>query len=114
MPTTLSASPQIIPAAHSQSWIQRVLLWTAVLVASRLPEIACRELGISAGVWVAPLYETLFLIGLAILAAQLHPNKNLAGFIFATAALTFSWRIIVPWIESSLVFVSASDHMSCG
>jgi len=114
MPTILSASPQVVPSAHLHSWTRRVLLWVTVLVASRLPEIVCRELGINAGIWVAPLYETLFLIALAIIAAQLHANKNLAGFILATAALTFSWRIIVPWIESSFVFVSASDHMSWG
>ena len=90
------------------------MLWTAVLVASRLPEIVCRGFDIKAGVWIAPFYETLFLVGLAIIAAQLHKNKNLAGFILATAALTFSWRIIVPSIESSLVFVSASDHLSWG
>ena len=89
-------------------------MWSAVFVASRFPEIICRELGFSAGVWVSPVFETLLLISLAIGAARLCPNKNLAGFIVATAALTFSWRIVVPWIEASPVFVAASHHPSWG
>jgi len=115
MPTLLSASPEeIAQSAHWQTWIGRGLLWTAVFVASRLPEIICRELGFGAVVWVSPLYETLLLISLAIGAARLCPNKNLAGFILATAVLTFSWRVVVPWIEASPAFVAASDHLSWG
>jgi membrane protease YdiL (CAAX protease family) len=79
-----------------------------------LPEIVSRELGNQAGLWVGPLYEALFLISLAIIAAGLCANKNLAGFILAIAALTFSWRIVVPWMESTPVFISASTHVSWG
>ena len=115
MPTLLSASPEhIAQSAHSRTWIGRGFLWSAVFVASRLPEIICRELGFSAGVWVSPLYETILLISLAIGAARLCRNKNLAGFILATAALTFSWRAVVPWIEASPAFVLASQHLSWG
>ena len=114
MPTILSAPPEIVPNAHLGSWSRRVLLWTTVLIASRLPEIVCREFGITAGVWISPLCETLFLISLAIIATQLYANKNLSGFILAAAALIFSWRVIVPWIESSVAFISASNDVSWG
>jgi membrane protease YdiL (CAAX protease family) len=85
-----------------------------VFIASRFPEIICRELGFSAGVRVSPLYETFLLISLAIVAGKLCSKKNLPGFILAMAALTFSWRVVVPWIESSPVFVSALHHLSWG
>ena len=115
MPTIASASPEgIVQSVHSQTWIGRGFLWGAVFVASRLPEIICRELGVTAGAWVSPLYETFFLIGLAIVAGRVCPKKNLAGFIFAMAALTFSWRVVVPWIEASPSFVAASRHLSWG
>ena len=79
-------------------------------MASRFPEIICRELGFSAGVWVSPVYETFLLISLALVAGRLCSKKNLAGFILAMAAITFSWRVVVPWIESTPVFVSASER----
>ena len=115
MSTIASASPEgIVQSVHSPTWISRGFLWGAVFVASRFPEIICRELGVSAGAWVSPLYETFLLISLAIVAGRVCPKKNLAGFILAMAALTFSWRVVVPWIESWPVFVSALHHLSWG
>src|SRR5204862_35322 len=60
---------------QSGIWNGRGFLWGAVFIASRLPEIICRELGLSGGIWVSPLFETLLLISLAIIAARVHPNK---------------------------------------
>jgi membrane protease YdiL (CAAX protease family) len=115
MPTIVRASPEeIAQRAQSQNRIVRVFAWSAVFVASRFPEIICRELGFQGSVLVSPILETLFLIGLAMAAAKLCSNKHLAGFILATAALTFSWRIVVPWIESSSVFVSTWRELSWG
>lgn len=97
-----------------QTWNGRGFLWIAVFIASRFPEIICRELGVHAGVWTSPLFETLLLISLAIVAAKLCPSKSPAGFILATAALTFSWRIIVPWIETSPSFDAELERLSWG
>ena len=100
---------------QTEAWKSRACVWGAIFVASRLPEIICRELGFNADVWVSPFWETVVLLGLAILAAKVCPtNQNLPGFIVATIALTFSWRVVVPWIESSPFFVSFVNHASWG
>ena len=105
---------QIAVNLHSRIWNGRTFLWSAIFIASRFPEIICRELGLNGGIWVSPLFETLLLISLAIIASRVHPNKNLAGFIVAMAALNVSWRIVVPWIESSLAFAAVSENLSWG
>lgn len=115
MSTLVRAMPEdVTQNTQAQAPIARAFVWSAVFVASRFPEIICRELGFSGGMWISPTYETILLIGLAIAAARLCPSKNPAGFILATAALTFSWQAVVPWIESSPAFVSALPHLSWG
>lgn len=100
--------------ARPQTWNGRGYAWSAVIIGSRLPEIICREFGLNAGLWVSPLSETLVLLGLVIVAAKLCSNKNLTGFILAITMLSVSWGVVVPWIESSGVFQSASLHLSWG
>jgi membrane protease YdiL (CAAX protease family) len=109
-----SPSEKITQGTPPQTWNGRGYAWSAVIIGSRLPEIICRQFGFNAELWVSPLGQTLILLGLAIVAAKLCPIKNLAGFILAIAALTFSWQVVVPWIEASSVFHSASHHLSWG
>lgn len=99
--------------APAQTWNGRGYAWSAVLIGSGLPEIAYRQAGINADMWL-PLTQTLILLGLAIVAARLCPIKNLAGFILAIAALSFAWRVAVPWIEASSVIHSASHSLDWG
>ena len=110
-----SASEEdITQTAQHHTWIGRAFLWCAVFIASRLPEVLCRELGFTTCGWISPLYETFVLISLALVATKLCPSKHFAGFILATAALTYSWRVVVPWIESSVAFVSLLHNLSWG
>lgn len=115
MPTLASAPlEKITRTPPPQIWNGRGYAWSAVIIASRLPEIIWRLLGFDAQMWPSPLYETIILLGLAIGAGKLCPIRNLAGFVLAIAALTFSWRVVVPWIEASNFFYSASHHLSWG
>jgi membrane protease YdiL (CAAX protease family) len=82
-----------------------------VFIGSGVPQIVCREFGITVGTWL-PLSQTIILLGLALTAAKLCPIKNLAGFILAIAALQFGWQIAVPWIEASNVVHFASQHLN--
>lgn len=85
-----------------------------MIIGSRLPEIICLQFGFNVELWVSPLAQTLILLGLAIVAAKQCPITNLTGFILAIAALTFGWRVAVPWIESLSFFHSVSHHLSWG
>ena len=114
MPSILSATSEDIAHSAFSHRLGRGFLWTAVFIASRLPEVLCRELGFNTCAWISPLYETFILLSLAIVAARVCSNKHFSGFILATAALTFGWRVVVPWIEDSLVFTSAVNHLSWG
>jgi membrane protease YdiL (CAAX protease family) len=115
MPSSSPSSTEKIRQTElRQTWTGRGYLWGAVIIGSRLPEIICRQLGFNAGLWISPLSETLVLLGLVIVAAKLCPTKNLTGFILAIAVLSFSWGVLVPWIETSGVFISASHHLSFG
>jgi membrane protease YdiL (CAAX protease family) len=105
---------KITESAPEPAWKGRAFAWSAVIIGSRLPEIICRQLGLNADVWFSPLSQTIILIALAVVAARLSPVKNLAGFILAIAALTFGWRVVVPWIEATTVFHSASHYLSWG
>ena len=71
-----------------------------------------RQFGFNLELWVSPLSQTIILLCWAIVAAKLCPTKDLAGFILAIAALTFGWRVVVPWIEASSVFHAVSHHLS--
>lgn len=113
-PRAPSLTEKMNRSALSQTWNGRGYAWSAVIIGSRLPEIICRQFGFNAGLWVSPLSETLILLGLAIVAAKLCPTKNITGFVLAIAMLSFSWGVVVPWIESSGVFHSASQHLSWG
>jgi membrane protease YdiL (CAAX protease family) len=115
MPTLAPSSlEKITRCPPPQTWNGRGYAWSAVIIASRLPEIICHDFGFNAEVWISPLSQTIILFGLAILAAKLCPIKNLPGFILAIAALTLGWRVVVPWIETSTVFHSASHNLSWG
>lgn len=114
MPTVALSSPEkITRSAPPRIWNGREYAWGAVLIGSGLPEIACRYFGIDAGMWVG-IGQASILLGLAIIAAKLCPIKNLAGFILAIAALSFGWRVAVPWIEASGVFHSATQYLNWG
>jgi len=111
---TVAPTENIAGSAPHQTWSGRGFAWSAVIIGSRLPEIICREFGFNAEVWLSPLSQTIILVGLAMVAAKLCPIKNLAGFILAIAALTFSWRVLVPWIEALSAFRSASQYLGWG
>jgi membrane protease YdiL (CAAX protease family) len=115
MPVLAPSPPEkITRTLPPQIWNGRRYAWSAVIIGSRLPEIIWRHAGFDVQMWPSPLYETIILLGLAVVAAKLCPIRNLAGFILAIAALTFSWRVAVPWIEASSIFQSASSHLSWG
>lgn len=99
---------------ESDAWKSRGCVWGAVFVASRLPEIICHQLGFNADVWVSPFWETVALLALAITAAKVSSSRNLPGFIVATIALTFTWRVVVPWIESAPAFIALTNQASWG
>ena len=88
--------------------------WSTVIIGSRLSEIICRHFGFELAIWILPLSQTILLLGLALIAARLHPNKSLAGFILTVAALKFGWDVVVPRIEASTVFQSALHNLSWG
>jgi membrane protease YdiL (CAAX protease family) len=101
-------------SAPPQIWTGRGYAWITVIIGSRLPEIICRQFGFDAAGWGWPLSQTIILLGLAIFAAKVRPIKNLPGFILAIAALKFGWDVVVPWIEASSAFQSASHYLSWG
>src|SRR5437588_12770614 len=105
---------KITRSVPPQTWPSRRYVWGTVIFGSRLPEIICRQLGFDMAVSVLPLSQTLILLGLAIVAAKLHPTKSLAGFILTVAALKFGWDVVVPRIEASIVFQSALHNLSWG
>jgi membrane protease YdiL (CAAX protease family) len=84
-------------------------VWAAVLIAW-VPEIFCHQFGIHPGIWL-PVGELVVILGLAVLAAKLHPVKNLVGFLLAIAALKFGWEIAVPLIQASSVYQSATSSL---
>jgi membrane protease YdiL (CAAX protease family) len=92
----------------------RGYVWSAVIVASRLPEIICRQFGYDMELWISPLSQAIILLGMALVAAKLCPIKNVSGFVLAIAACSFGWRVVVPWIEASNVFHSVLDHLNWG
>ena len=87
----------------------RDYVWAAVLIAW-VPEIVCHQFGIHLGIWL-PVGELFVILGLALLAAKLHPVKNLVGFLLAIAALKFGWEIAVPLIEASSVYQSVTSSL---
>jgi len=107
----ISPAKTITRSAPLHRWDRRGYAWSAVLIGSGLPEIVCREFGISAGTWLT-LSQTIILLGLAIIAAKLRPSRNPAGFILAIAALQFAWHVAVPWIEASSVAQFASQYLN--
>jgi membrane protease YdiL (CAAX protease family) len=114
MPTLTAAPPARTTTSHQAKRFEgRGYAWAAVLIGSRLPEIACHELGINGGIWV-PLGQTAVLIGLAIAAAKLSPVRNIASFILAVAALSFGWLFAAPWLGSSHLIQSASHYLGLG
>jgi hypothetical protein len=90
----ISTPQRITGNASIYRWDARGYAWGAVLIGSELPEILSRAFGIAAGTRL-PLSQTIILLGLAFAAAKLRSIKNLAGFIFAIAALQFAWQIAV-------------------
>ena len=104
----------ITRSAPLRIWNVHGYAWTAVIIGSRLPEIIGLQFGFNVERWVSPLSQTIILLCWAIVTAKLCPTKDLAGFILAIAALTFGWRVVVPWIEASSVFHAASHHLSWG
>ena len=104
----------ITRSAPLRIWNVHGYAWTAVIIGSRLPEIIGLQFGFNVERWVSPLSQTIILLCWAIVAAKLCPTKDLAGFILAIAALTFGWRVAVPWIEASSVFHAISHHLSWG
>ncbi|MEY2480226.1 MAG: protease family protein [Verrucomicrobiota bacterium] len=114
MPILIAApAAQIIVTRPRPRFQGQGYAWAAVLIGSRLPEIACHELGISGGMWV-PLGQTAVLVLLAIIAARLCPIKNLASFILAVAALSFCWLFAGPWLNATSVVRSASHSLGLG
>jgi len=106
MPVLVSPSEKITRAECSCRSNVRGYVWAAMLIASRLPEILFHQFGFNPGVWLT-LSQSIVLFGLAIFAAKQHSIEKLAGFIFALAALNFSWLVIVPWLETSSVIQNA-------
>ena len=88
----------------------REYVWASVLIACGVPEIVCHQFGIDRGMWLS-VGELFVILGLAVLAAKLHPVKNLVGFLLAIAALKFGWDIAVPWIEASSVYQSVTSSL---
>ena len=114
MPISTIAPPvRRVASKPIQQLTGRGYAWAAVLIGSRLPEIACHELGLNGGLWV-PLGQTAVLVGLAIVAAKRCPIKNLSSFILAVAALSFGWLFAAPWLASSNVIQSASHYLGLG
>jgi membrane protease YdiL (CAAX protease family) len=114
MPIIATSPPEkITRGVPAPTWNGRGYAWSAVLIGSRLPEIVCRHFDINAEMWL-PLSQTIILLGLAIVAAQIRPIKNLAGFILAIAALKFGWDVVAPWLAASSVVHSASRSLGWG
>jgi len=114
MPILVAApAARTIASRPAQRFDGRGYAWAAVLIGSRLPEIAFHELGFNGGLWV-PLGQTTVLVALAIVAAKRCPIENLASFILAVAALSFGWLFAAPWLASSTIVQSASHHLNLG
>lgn len=103
-------SNQIAQSAPPPRLSSRDYVWAAVLIASGVPEIVCYQFGIDRGMWLS-LIELFVILGLAALAAKIHPVKNLVGFILAIAAMKFGWDVAVPWIEASGVYQSLTSSL---
>lgn len=111
MPTVTASLPKkSAPTADHGYRNSRGWVWSAVFIGSRLPEIICRQFGFTTGMWL-PLSQTGVLICLAVLAARLNRNRNVAGFISAVAALNFSWLVVVPLVEQSSAVHSAMQYL---
>src|SRR4029077_6396426 len=92
----------------------RLYVWAAVIIGSRFPEVICRQFGWDGGLWVSPLSETLVVLGLAIVVNKLCSEKDLIGFVLVIAVLSFSWGVVVPWIDSPEIFQVTSRKMDWG
>jgi membrane protease YdiL (CAAX protease family) len=103
-------STQIARSAAPPRVTPRDYVWAAALIASGVPEIVCHQFGIPRGMWLS-LGELFVLLGLAVLAAKLHPVKNLVGFILAVAAFKFGWDVAVPLIEASSLYQSITSSL---
>jgi membrane protease YdiL (CAAX protease family) len=106
----ISPSNQIAQSAPSPRGTPRDYVWAAALIASGVPEIVCHQFGIPRGMWLS-LGELFVILGLAVLAAKLHPVKNLVGFILAVAAFKFGWDVAVPLIEASSFYQSITSSL---
>jgi membrane protease YdiL (CAAX protease family) len=102
-------SKQIAATAPREHARTREYIWASVLLASGVPEIVCHEFGVGVGLWLS-LGELVLILILAMVAARVHPIKNLVGFMLAVAALKLGWDIVVPWIEASTFFKSIASH----
>jgi membrane protease YdiL (CAAX protease family) len=106
----ISPSNQIVRSTPPPRVTPRDYVWAAALIASGVPEIVCHQFGIPRGMWLS-LSELFVILALAVLAAKLHPVKNLVGFILAVAAFKFGWDVAVPLIEASSVFQSITSSL---
>src|SRR5256885_14124734 len=86
-------SKQIAAMAPRERARIREYVWASVLLASGVPEIVCNEFGVGVSLWLS-LGELVLILILAVVAARLHPIKNLVGFILAIAALKLGWDIV--------------------
>ena len=106
----ISPSNKVGQSAPPSRVSPRDYVWAAVLIACGVPGIVCDQFGIHPGIWLS-VSELFVILGLAALAAKLHPVKDLVGFLLAIAALKFGWEIAVPWIEASSVYQSVTSSL---
>jgi membrane protease YdiL (CAAX protease family) len=80
--------------------LPRIIAWSAVIIASALPEIIWRESGHRISFWLPATQCALLLIaGIAVL--RFARLRVLARFLLALAALRLGWHFVGPWIAGT-------------
>jgi membrane protease YdiL (CAAX protease family) len=83
--------------AKSSQPLPRVIAWSAVLLASALPEIIWRESGHRISFWM-PAGQCTLLVLTGIVVMRFPRLRMLARFLLALAGLRLGWSFVGPWI----------------
>lgn len=91
----------------------RILVWSAVIVGSAVPEIISREYGFGSPSSL-PVIQCGLLIVAAFVLSRFQRWAGLTRFVLAIAALRFGWYVVGPWLNGTRIVQEWSQETSWG